>query len=156
MTQLQLTSSIADIFFAWQSTWLLFFGVFLLFCFLIFYWMLVYSTFLYFLSFLSAYNSFCLQRISWRCFWWSQMILMTVAEVASDDDVMKIMWHAFLWGSVLSVQNSCLLYVADRRPTHWSLFKPVNRLTWGEGGENDASHVAAPHVDFSDDSRSAL
>lgn len=38
---------------------------------------------------------------------------MTVAEVASDDDVMKIMWHAFLWGSVLSVQNSCLLYVVS-------------------------------------------
>ena len=55
------TSSVAGIFFAWQSTGHLFFGVFI--WILIFYWMLVNSTFLYFLSFLSAYNYFCLQTI---------------------------------------------------------------------------------------------
>lgn len=50
------------------------------------------------------------------------MILMTVADVPSDDDdVMKMISHAFLWGSVLSVQNGCLLYVAERKHMHVTL-----------------------------------
>lgn len=49
------------------------------------------------------------------------MILMTVEDVASDDDVMKMILHAFLWGSVLSVQNGCLLYVAERKHMHATL-----------------------------------
>lgn len=28
--------------------------------------------------------------------------------------MMMMILHAFLWGSVLSVQNGCLLYVAER------------------------------------------
>lgn len=51
-------------------------------------------------------------------------ILMTMADVASDDDdddVMKMISHACLWGSVLSVQNGCLLYVAERKHMHATL-----------------------------------
>lgn len=57
---------------------------------------------MYFLSFLGAYNYFCLKMI-WKCLGWCYIDCGTKDDYGDSDGNEMIILHASLWGSMLSV-----------------------------------------------------